>query len=206
MISREHSVKLFAAAAAVSAVALVSACGSDDDSSHDHHDHTHAASSAAPASGATTAVSAEKNSADVMFAQMMIPHHEQAVEMAALVPSRTQNAWLRALASKISSAQQPEIDQLTAALKSWNEPLSMGHGGHQMDGMMTDEQMAHLKTLSGDAFDREWLTMMIAHHEGAVDMAKTELADGKNPQMKAMAQSIVDSQQKEIDEMRAHLK
>ncbi|MFM9377108.1 DUF305 domain-containing protein [Gordonia sp. VNK21] len=192
--------RLLAAGAALAAVGLMTACGSDDDSqAHDGHQHSHGASTTA------ASVAPGVNSADVSFAQMMIPHHQQAVEMAELVPSRTQNPWLLTFAEQVKNAQQPEIDQLTDALKSWGQEVPAGGGHHHMDGMMTAEQMANLEKLSGQAFDREWITMMIEHHEGAVDMAKTELADGENAEMRELAQSIVSAQQGEIDEMKAQL-
>jgi len=153
--------------------------------------------------------SAGFNAADVMFDQMMIPHHQQAVEMAKLVPSRTTNEQVRALAAAIEGAQQPEIDQMTAALQAWNEPTSMpamgGHGGHSMSGMMSDDQMSQLKALSGSAFDKMWLQMMIEHHQGAITMSKTELEQGKDAATKALAESIIEGQQKEITQMQSML-
>lgn len=200
--------RLTVAVAGAAAVGLLVACGSSDDG---HDDHSAPGASSHTASGSPTSVAPQANSADVEFATMMIPHHAQAVEMADLVPSRTQNAWLIGFAQKVKDAQQPEIDQMTEALKAWGQPVPgtdsahdhAGHGG--MEGMMTPEQMANLEKLSGPEFDREWITMMIAHHRGAVAMAKTELAEGENPEMKKLAQQIVDSQQAEIDELQAQL-
>nr|KOY49982.1 hypothetical protein ISGA_06895 [Gordonia sp. NB41Y] len=155
-----------------------------------------------------------------MFNQMMIPHHEQAVAMADLVPTRTDNAELRTLATQIRSAQQPEIDQMNARLASWGVGSGMGSGsggsgtgdmGHEnmghgtMNGMMTPAQMTALEQASGAEFDKLWLTGMIAHHEGAVSMAETELADGVNPESRAMATQIKTSQQAEIDQMKTML-
>lgn len=195
--------RLLLTVAAVATAGLLAACGTDDSgddhSAHGGSGHSHGAS------GAPTSVSADANSADVEFATMMIPHHAQAVEMADLVPSRTQNAWLLGFAQQIKDAQQPEIDQLTEALKAWDEPVPDEHAEHQMDGMMTAEQMTHLESLSGDAFDREWITLMIAHHRGAVAMAQTELDKGENPEMRGLAQEIIDSQQAEITEMERQL-
>lgn len=202
-VSTAFSRRLVLAATTLAAAGLLAACGSGDDAAghDDHAAHSHAHG----ASDAPTSVSAQVNSADVEFATMMIPHHQQAIEMADLVPSRTQNAWLRGFAQQVKGAQQPEIDQLTEALKSWGKPVPDSHAEHQMDGMMTPAQMADLEASSGADFDRKWITMMIAHHEGAVAMAKVELAKGENPQLRTMAQHIIDSQQAEITEMRAHL-
>ncbi|MFT3660890.1 MAG: DUF305 domain-containing protein [Gordonia sp. (in: high G+C Gram-positive bacteria)] len=201
--------RLSAAAVGIAATALLVACGSSDDSTsddhaaHDAHGHSHAPSAAA------TSVAPQTVAADVEFATMMIPHHSQAVEMADLVPSRTKNAWLTGFADEVKKAQQPEIDQMSAALKSWGKPVpsvDADHSGHQMEGMMTPDQMAGLEKLSGAEFDREWITMMIAHHRGAVAMAKTELAQGQNPDMRTLAQEIIDSQTGEIAELEKQLK
>ncbi|MDL9935123.1 DUF305 domain-containing protein [Gordonia sp. ABSL1-1] len=168
------------------------------------------------------------NHADTQFTMMMIPHHRQAVEMAALVDGHTENADVRRLAAAISNAQQPEIDEMNARLKAWGMPAGGhgdGHGGHGsgmphmsqmpsmsqmpgmpgMPGMMTAEQMAALRAASGAAFDRLWLTAMIEHHRGAIAMADTEIADGADAATKALAQRIRTAQQREIDEMTALL-
>lgn len=196
--------RLGVTAAAVAIAGLIAACGSTDDAtSGDAHVGHGTTSTSAP-----TSVAPETNSADVEFATMMIPHHAQAVEMADLVPSRTQNAWLIAFAEQVKNAQQPEIDQMSEALRSWGQPVPAdddAHAHHEMDGMMTPEQMTALEGLSGAEFDREWITMMIAHHEGAVTMAKTELAQGENPEMRDLAQQIIDAQEAEIAELREHL-
>jgi uncharacterized protein (DUF305 family) len=135
------------------------------------------------------------NDADVTFAQGMIPHHEQAVRMAAPVPQHTANAQVIALADGIAKAQQPEIDQLQAWLKEWGASSMPG-----MDhGAMTDT--GNLDTLRDAAYDREWLRLMVEHHRGAIDMARVELAQGTNADAKAMAQRIADTQQAEVDKM-----
>ncbi|MCP3798318.1 DUF305 domain-containing protein [Allokutzneria sp. A3M-2-11 16] len=148
------------------------------------------------------------NQADVDFASGMAPHHRQAVEMADLVPDRTDNPRLRSLGERVRAAQQPEIDALTGWLKRWGAKESAdhsGHAGHGMAGMMTPQQMTELKAAKGVGFDKMWLRMMIEHHKGALEMARTELAKGADPEAKKLAQSITDSQQKEIDEMTALL-
>ncbi|ORI25334.1 DUF305 domain-containing protein [Rhodococcus sp. 1168] len=153
--------------------------------------------------------SAQFNNADVMFAQMMYPHHAQAVEMSAMATGRTENPDVLALASAIEAAQQPEMDQMTAWLSEWGQPApsadmgamgGMNHGSGS--GMMTDQEMDSLMASSGPEFDRQWLTMMIAHHTGAIDMANVEIEQGSNPEALAMSRMIVTSQQEEIDTMR----
>ncbi|MGA9869803.1 MAG: DUF305 domain-containing protein [Rhodococcus sp. (in: high G+C Gram-positive bacteria)] len=186
------------AAAAIGA-AVVTGCSDDTSTPHTTH-----SSSATTGAASTQSDDAQFNKADVMFAQMMYPHHAQAVDMAAMVDGRTDNAEVVALASAISAAQEPEMTQMAAWLESWDQPApSEGMDGHTMDGggMMSQEQMDSLLTLSGPEFDRQWLTMMIEHHSGAVEMAGTEIADGSNADAQELAREIVSSQQREIDAM-----
>ncbi|KUI19763.1 DUF305 domain-containing protein [Mycobacterium sp. GA-1285] len=153
------------------------------------------------------------NADDVAFATNMIPHHEQAVELSALVPDRSTNPELKALAEQISKAQEPEIRTMQVLLVQWKEnpDADTGHGGHQghggaMEGMVDDATMAKLQTLSGPEFDTLWLQSMIAHHQGAIEMARAELANGENVDAKRLAQTIVDTQQAEIDQMNQMLR
>ncbi|MFJ8961787.1 DUF305 domain-containing protein [Lentzea sp. NPDC102401] len=141
--------------------------------------------------------------ADVTFAQGMVPHHEQALEMAKLVPSRSSDDKVRDLASRIEKAQGPEIAQMNEWLQQWG--AKQDHEGHDMTGMMGQDDMAELEKSSGAEFDRMWLDMMIRHHEGAVEMAKTELAQGQDDKAKKLAQAVIDGQQQEITEMKALL-
>jgi uncharacterized protein (DUF305 family) len=152
------------------------------------------------------------NAADIAFAQGMVPHHRQAVEMAVPVPQHTANPRLIGLAKQIQQAQQPEIDQLTAWLKTWGAPppsttgdmggmSGMDHGT-SMSGMV---DTAGLDQLRDQAYDRKWLELMIQHHEGAITMARTELAQGQDAGAKAMAQRITDTQQAEITTMKSLL-
>ncbi|NMO02500.1 DUF305 domain-containing protein [Gordonia sp. TBRC 11910] len=138
-----------------------------------------------------------------MFNQMMIPHHSQALEMAALVDSRTTTPAVRQLAASIRTAQQPEIDQMTARLKAWGQPTEMsgGHGGHRMSGMMSDADMTELTAARGTEFDRKWLSMMVRHHEGAVAMADAELTDGVDAGSRTLAAAIKTAQLAEIARM-----
>lgn len=146
------------------------------------------------------------NDADVAFAQEMIPHHRQATEMAALAPSRTDTTDVLDLAEQISAAQDPEIETMTGWLESWGEeaPADMGSmsGMESMPGMMSEDQMAQLKAAQGADFDRLFLTMMVEHHEGAIDMAAAEQEDGQNAEAIALAQKIEADQTAEISTMR----
>ncbi|ANZ40001.1 hypothetical protein BBK82_32110 [Lentzea guizhouensis] len=145
------------------------------------------------------------NAADVTFARGMVPHHEQALEMARLVPDRSSDDQVRRLAQRIEEAQDPEITQMTAWLEKWGEKPG-AHAGHDMAGMMSQDDMTKLEKASGAEFDKMWLEMMVEHHEGAVEMARTELEDGRDPEAKKLAQAIIDGQQQEIAEMKDLLK
>ncbi|MEU4842069.1 DUF305 domain-containing protein [Nocardia testacea] len=173
------------------------------------------APSSAVASTTTAAAenTAAHNQADVMFAQMMIPHHSQAIEMSDMLLAKQDIPEpVTALADQIKAAQGPEIDQLTAWLGQWGQPTRMpddmpghdmpGMNGHGMEGMMSEQDMQALATAQGTEAARLFLTQMIAHHEGAIDMARTEIEDGQFPDAVAMARTIVDTQQREIDTMR----
>ncbi|MFS8096699.1 DUF305 domain-containing protein [Lentzea alba] len=138
--------------------------------------------------------------ADVTFAQQMVPHHEQALEMAKLVPTRSSNEKVRDLAERIEKAQAPEIAQMNEWLGKWGAQKA-DHSGHDMTGMMSQDEMAELGKATGAEFDRLWLDLMIKHHEGAVEMAKTQLDKGQDADARKLAQAIIDGQQKEITEM-----
>ncbi|MEV6214498.1 DUF305 domain-containing protein [Nocardia sp. NPDC051833] len=202
-ISRTRATLL--AVTAASALLLAAGCSDDNDqAAHDSHATTSTTSSAAPSAAART----DFNDVDVTFLQMMYPHHAQAVDMAKMVPTHTQNAQLIALAAQVEKAQAPEMQQITTLLTSFGKPApsaSGGHDGHAMPGMMTDAQMTALQAAQGADFDRQWLEMMIAHHEGAVDMAQTELNGGVNPESRQLATAIVADQQAEIATMRGML-
>ncbi|HZE37214.1 MAG TPA: DUF305 domain-containing protein [Stackebrandtia sp.] len=143
----------------------------------------------------------DHNSADVMFAQMMIPHHEQAVEMAKLAADRAKDPEVADLAEKISGAQQPEIDTMTGWLEKWNESTKPTMG-HDMPGIVSDKDMKKLKDAKGTAFDKLFSQDMIGHHEGAVDMSRDEKSDGKYKEAIGMAGDIIKAQQAEIKQMR----
>lgn len=152
-------------------------------------------------------VSSEHNEADVMFAQMMTVHHEGALDMAALAEQQAESAEVQELAGEIKAAQVPEIELMQSWLGAWGEPLQsmegegMDHGGMDMNGMTQDEVMDQLRQLSGPDFDEQFLTAMIAHHEGAVEMSEVELRDGSNPEALVLAQDIIDAQNTEIEQM-----
>jgi uncharacterized protein (DUF305 family) len=150
--------------------------------------------------------SADFNDADVMFAQMMIPHHEQAIEMSdiALDPNTGASAAIIALATQIKGAQDPEISQMKNLLTTWGMPTDMGSMDHSsmMDGMLSLEEMNTLGQLKGAEFDKAWAKGMIAHHEGAIEMANDVLANGKNSEILALANAVVSGQSTEIETLK----
>jgi uncharacterized protein (DUF305 family) len=187
------------AALAAFAIVLLAACGSTD------------SSTATPASG--------HNRADVTFTQQMIPHHQQAVMMAKLAATHDAGPEVAALASRIEKAQGPEIEQMTGWLKDWGESTRMGgmqgmgdnhttgddpatpSAGGAMGGMMSAGQMQQLAAARGAAFDRLFLTQMVQHHRGAVQMAQREQSEGKSQDVIGLARGIEKAQTSEIAEM-----
>ncbi|MFE9677177.1 DUF305 domain-containing protein [Streptomyces sp. NPDC006259] len=201
MIRKRSLIRRGAAVAAAGTAALVlAACGGSGDSATGHNGH--------PATSASTSASASQgqhNAADTAFAQGMIPHHRQAVEMAGLAPSRAESTEVKKLAEQIEKAQDPEIKTLSGWLTSWGEEVpadgTMDHSAHSAGAMMTAQEMDQLGKASGTAFDTAFMQMMIKHHEGAVAMAKTEKTEGSFPGAKKMADAIITSQTAEITRM-----
>lgn len=178
------------------ALMTLSACSSSDSSTD----------------GTDTSVVANQsfNDDDVIFAQMMIPHHEQAIEMAdiALDPTIGASEAVRELATEIKNAQDPEISFMKDVLAKWNKPTemdsSMDHS-EMMDGMLSLEELDALGALRGTEFDTAWLEAMIRHHEGAISMAEDLLKDGVNPELIELGGEIIKAQQIEINAMKALL-
>lgn len=152
-----------------------------------------------------TVAGGEHNSADAMFAQMMIPHHAQAVQMSDIMLAKSGvDPKIMTLAKDIKAAQGPEIKKMTAWLTGWSEPTAMA-GSMGMNGMMTTADLDKLKSAQGTETAKLFLTQMIAHHEGAVEMAKSEVTGGRNADAVALAKSIVASQESEIKDMKDRL-
>jgi uncharacterized protein (DUF305 family) len=160
---------------------------------------------------ASASAAASHNQADVSFATDMIPHHGQAIEMADMALTQASSRQVKQLASQIKAAQGPEISTMSGWLKDWGAPVpsapmsGTSMGGMSMNGMMSADEMKQLSGATGAALDKLWLQMMIKHHQGAIAMAKTELASGQYPQAKVLAQSISDSQATEITTMQGLL-
>ncbi len=164
------------------------------------------------------------NDADVAFLSGMVPHHEQAVEMAELVADRSERPELEELASTITETQAAEITTMKDMLAAAGaEPAAGGHGDSHgddshgddshdgetakgdmaMEGMAGSAELDELRSLSGDAFDQKFLELMTAHHEGAVKAAEQVKAEGENPEVAALAEDIAAAQRAEIEQMTA---
>lgn len=211
-------------ALALSLAVVSGACSSGDHDGMDMGDGTMSDASMphddmGGSGGSTSTISvpadAEFNATDVAFAQGMIPHHGQAVQMADMALEISTDPTIRALAEKIKAAQDPEIVIMEGWLEAWDQPVPdrnqpMDHssddmGGMMMSGMMSEADMARLGNATGADFDRMFLEMMVLHHEGAIEMAEQQLADGEYPPAKDLAQAVIAAQQAEIDEMNALL-
>lgn len=176
MITRK-TLAAFAAAASLA----VAGCGDDDPSS----------------------TAADGNSTDRAFVAEMVPHHQGALDMAKIARQRGQSPFVRTLAEDIVRTQTEEISELRKQdreLADAGVEKGMLGGGHSSMGM---EDAASLKT--AEPFDRAFLEMMVPHHQSAVEMAKTELAEGKDPELKQLAQDIIDAQEREMRAMREQL-
>ncbi|MCX4555653.1 DUF305 domain-containing protein [Streptomyces umbrinus] len=206
MTAQRALVRRTALSVTAGAAALVlAACGSDSGSGgHDMGSMESDSSSTATAS----AKAGDHNDADVDFSKEMIQHHRQAVDMAELAADRASSQEVKDLATKVKGAQDPEIKTMSGWLTSWGEDVpqemsgAMGHDmSSAMPGMMSGKDMDKLEKASGAEFDTMFLTMMVEHHEGAVEMAETEKADGKyGPAMK-LADAVVTAQTAEIKQM-----
>lgn len=148
--------------------------------------------------------SSSSSDADVMFAQMMIPHHEQAIELSdvALNPAAGASEAIKQLAMQIKANQDPEIEQMKAWLAARNESLTADDGvdhSSMMSGMLSLEDLDALRLLTGTEFDQAWIAAMIAHHEGAIQMAETVQRDGDDTEIGTLAAAIIAAQTAEIE-------
>ncbi|WP_207128548.1 DUF305 domain-containing protein [Actinocatenispora comari] len=189
---------LLGVAAGAAVLAVAAGCGGGGTGA-DHSTMNRRDGSASPGA-------AGHNDADVMFAQMMIPHHRQAIAMTDLVLSRASSERVRSIATQIAGAQNPEIRTMSGWLRSWGEKVPAAGakaGGMDMaDGMMSDADLAKLKAARGERFDALFARMMIAHHDGAIAMARDEQSDGRDPDAKRLAGQIVRSQTAEVRTLR----
>ncbi len=198
------------AGALVAGSLLLAGCADDSSDAAGHGSTMNSGGSASSSASAE----ADHNEQDIRFASGMIPHHESALTMAQLAEDQAADPRVKELATRIEAAQAPEIEMMSGWLVDWGAAASgsatddgmggMNHG-EMDDGDMSGMDTGALGGMSGPEFDRMFLTMMIEHHEGAVEMAETEIADGQNADAVALAESIRDSQTAEIAEMQALL-
>lgn len=196
-----HRRRLAVAGAITASALLLTACGGEKDSGD------------RPTAGGF-------NDADVAFAQGMIPHHEQAVEMSTLADGRASGAEIKTLAGEIEKAQDPEITTMRSWLKAWGEPESadgsmpgMDHGSggsHGEDGadasggaagMMSDQDLADLTAAKGVDFDRKFAELMIEHHNGAIAMARDQRKNGESTKVKKLAADVIKAQTAEVEQL-----
>jgi uncharacterized protein (DUF305 family) len=182
-------------ACALAVLAISTGCSSSNDAAHP--------AGQTPPSSATAQA---HNDADVTFAQHMIPHHMQAVEMSdTLLTKQGIDPRVTGLANQIKAAQGPEIQQMQGWLTQWGAPSTPpmpGNGDMSgTSGMMSEQDMTALKDAQGVDAAKLYLTQMIAHHQGAITMAQVEIKDGQYPPAVEMAHAIVTTQQQEIDTM-----
>jgi uncharacterized protein (DUF305 family) len=208
---------LVTGAAALAALVITAGCSNSGSEQPAGQPTTPAIATASPT---TTRSGEAHNQADAMFAQHMIPHHQQAIEMSdMLLAKQGIDPRVSELANQIKAAQGPEIDQMQGWLNQWGGPrMPMpsgdmpGHGSMPtmsgmpgMSGMMSEQDMTALQNAQGVEASKLFLTQMIAHHEGAITMAQTEIRDGQYPAAVELARAIVTAQQKEIDTMKGLL-
>lgn len=205
-VSSRSSARRLALVGVLAAGALtLTACGGED---HDMAGMDGDKTSATATTGSEKSPGAGAfNDADVTFAQSMIPHHEQALEMSALADGRASDAEIKKLAGEIEKAQDPEIRTMKGWLKSWGKEEAasdsmpgMDHGGDSaMSGMMSEQDMADLKAAKGTDFDRMFAELMIAHHKGAITMAEDAQKNGRDATAKKLAGDVVRTQSAEVD-------
>ena len=194
--ANKKSFRIFAVGAI--AVFSLSACSGDSNSAP-----TNSQSADSMMGNGTMGSESSLSAADIMFLQMMIPHHEQAIEMSKLASTNTKDPEVLDLAARIEAAQQPEIDLMKKLLSDAGQSDMSGHGmSHGMgdDGMLSESDMIALASAKNTAFDARYLTGMIAHHNGAIAMAG-EVSNSTNSDVKTLANNIVTSQAVEVTEM-----
>lgn len=205
---------------AVASTLALAACGEATDATTDTTTSATSTATTTPETTETTTatteadgeISADHNDADIMFAQMMIPHHQQAVEMSEMLLAKEGiPAQVVEFAQGVIDAQGPEIDRMNAMLEAWDQQPVTDSGGMDhgkmggMSGMMSQEDMIALEEAQGTEAARLYLEQMTAHHEGAVDMARDEVADGQNPHAITLAEQVISDQEAEIAQMKQML-
>lgn len=183
-----------ASATALATALLLSGCSATPSGGHP------GVSMGGSSASATANTAGSHNDADARFAQNMVVHHQQAIQMADMLLGKAGvDERVTALAQKVKAAQQPEIDTMNAWLTGWR--ASTGMPAHDMGGMMSDSDMAALKNASGADAGKLFLTQMVQHHQGAIEMAQHEITNGKNADAVALAKKIATDQTAQIATM-----
>lgn len=205
---------------AVASTLALAACGEATDATTDATTSATSTTTTTPETTETTTatteadgeISADHNDADIMFVQMMIPHHQQAVEMSEMLLAKEGiPAQVVEFAQGVIDAQGPEINRMNAMLEAWDQQPVTDSGGMDhgkmggMSGMMSQEDMTALEEAQGTEAARLYLEQMTTHHEGAVDMARDEVADGQNPHAITLAEQVISDQEAEIAQMQQML-
>lgn len=154
--------------------------------------------------GSSSSSNANYTGADIMFLQMMIPHHQQAIDISNLAMKSSQDAELIELAKIIARDQAAEIKQMKAWLTDAGASEDMGHAMHDMGGMLNDDELAALSAATGKEFDILWLKGMTEHHDGAIHMTQM-IEDARNAEIKAFGTKVIKDQSKQIDQMKKML-
>ncbi len=184
---------VIAGLAALIMVMALAGCSKDDSKAMDHDGHSSMASG-------------DLSSDDIMFLQMMIPHHQQAIEMSDLALTKSSDSELLALAKDIRDGQGAEIVKMKAWLDGANAGMDPGHSmGDSMGGMLSGSELAALEAATGKSFDLLWLKGMTGHHDGAIDMAAM-IEDAENAEIKSFGQAIVSAQSAQNKQMAAMIK
>lgn len=189
---RNKNTLIAIAALIIAAAALFSFSQSTGDMKMDHQGHMGSASES------------EFSSDEIMFAQMMIPHHQQAITISAFATKNSTNKDILSLAAEISSEQAPEIEIMKGWITSAGEALGMDHS-MDMGGMLSQKDIDLLSKAKGVKFDQLFLTGMIAHHQGAIKMVKM-IENSTNNEVKSFGASVIASQSKQITVMSDLLK
>jgi len=185
--------RVIAGLVALIMVMAVAGCSKDDSKAMDHEGHSSMASG-------------DLSGDDIMFLQMMIPHHQQAIDMSDLALTKSSDSELLALAKDIRDGQGAEIVKMKAWLDGANAGMDPGHSmGDSMGGMLSDSDLAALKAATGKSFDVLWLKGMTGHHDGAIDMAAM-IEDAESAEIKSFGQAIVTSQSAQNKQMAAMIK
>ena len=174
-------------------VIALAGCSKDSSMGMDHEGHSSMASG-------------DLSSDDIMFLQMMIPHHQQAIDISDLALTKSSDSELLALAKDIRDGQGAEIVKMKAWLDGANAGMDPGHSmGHDMGGMLSDSELAALEAATGKNFDLLWLKGMTGHHDGAIDMAAM-IENAENAEIKSFGQAIVTTQSAQNKQMAAMIK